>query len=281
MNRKLIAFGAMVVVAASLFAGCSKPAEPTTPPETTPPVETAKWVDGIYFAQDDAYADSGWKDMVTVEVKDGVIASVKWNGANKAAGADKVTTSTDGKYGMVEKGGAKAEWHEQAALAEAALIEKQDPAGLADAITGVSINVTGFKALVEKALAADPVGAGQYKDGAYHAESADFDANNGFKSTLDLTVVNGLIVAANWDGVHKDGGDTKKVQSTDGRYDMKAAGAKLDWHEQAAAVEAYLLETQSPELTLNAEGKTDAITSVSINVSDFFTLAAEALATAK
>lgn len=284
MMKKFLALGVVVLVAASLFAGCSKPAEAPTPAptETPAPVETAKWADGIYFAQDDAFADSGWKDMVTIEVKDGKIVSAVWNGANKAAGDDKITTSAAGNYGMVAFGGAKAEWHEQAALAQAVLIEKQDPAGLADAIAGVSINVSGLQALADKALAAGPMGSGQYKDGAYHAESADFDANSGFKSTVDITVVNGYIVAANWDGVNKDGGDTKKVRAADGRYDMSVAGSKTPWQEQAAAVEAYLIEKQSPALNLtDAEGHTDAVASVSISVTDFVTLADEALAAAK
>lgn len=291
MKKKLLALGLVSVLAISLFAGCSKPAEAPAPAET--PAETpaeAKYADGIYFAQEDGFAENGWKYMVTVEVKDGAIASAVWNGANKNAGPDKITLSTDGTYGMVAKGGAQAEWHEQAAATEAYLLEKQDPTmieytdaeGHTDAIAGVSIHVIEYFTLVEKALAAGPVGAGQYKDGAYHAESAEFDANSGWKSTVDLTVINGYIVAANWDGIHKDGGDTKKVQSADGRYDMSVAGAKAPWHEQAAATEAVLLESQDPAaVELNAEGKTDAIAGVSISVGDFFTLAAEALATAK
>jgi hypothetical protein len=62
---------------------------------------------------------------------------------------------------MVEKGGAQAEWHEQAKAAEAYLLEVQDPTaieytddeGHTDAISGVSIHVIEFFDLVEKALA--------------------------------------------------------------------------------------------------------------------------------
>ena len=297
--KKIVNLGLVVVLVLALLAGCAgnQPAEQpaaneqetneTTPAET--PKEEAKYKDGIYFAQEDEFSpNSGWKSVVTLEVKDGKIASVDWNGANKNGGVDKKTASKEGKYPMVEKGGAQSEWHEQAMAAEAYLIENQDPKaieysdneGHTDAISGVSIHVNDFFALVEKALENGPVEKGMYNDGSYHAEEAEFNANSGWKSTVDITVINGNIVAVNWSGVHKDGGADKKTASVEGNYPMvEKGGAKSAWHEQAAVVETFLLESQDTKAIEYKDdaGHTDAISGVSITVGSMFKLADEAL----
>lgn len=122
--------------------------------------------------------------------------------------------------------------------------------------------------------------AAALKDGTYKAESAEFDASTGFKDSVEITVKDGKITEANWDATHKDGGKTKKERSEAGEYDMKNNGLK--WHEQAAAMEAALISAQDPAaLVVTDEGKTDAVTGVSIHVSGFVALAAEALAKAK
>lgn len=290
------------VMLVSLLAACgSKDDAATTPAPTTTPAatpaatadagaKTGALADGNYFAQEDKFNEkSGWKYMVTLEVKDGKITSADWNGVHKDAGQDKKALDKAGKYGMKEKGKAQAEWYEQAEKVEKFLIEKQDvkaitynDKGNTDVVSGVSIHVNEFVQLVEKALAAGPVAKGPYKDGAYHAEQKDFDPKSGFKYTTDLTVVNGNIVAANWDAVHKDGGDTKKKLSIDGKYGMKAKGASSEWHEQAAKVEAELLAKQDVKaIAVKEDGKTDAISGVSITVSEFTTLVEEALSSAK
>ena len=165
--RKLFSLLLVLVMMSSLFIGCAKdePAvEETTAAETTAAESTeatttadGTLADGIYFASDDAFdAESGWKSVVTIEVAGGKITTVDWNGANVAAGKDKKTTSADGEYGMVEFGKASSEWHEQAALAEAYLVENQslanlttDAEGKTDAVAGVTIAVSDFTALVE------------------------------------------------------------------------------------------------------------------------------------
>lgn len=282
--------------------GCSKesaPAEPQAatqapapaapapaPAQSTP--EKARYADGIYFAQEADFASNGWKYMVTITVKDGKITAADWNGANKNAGYDKKTTSASGAYGMVAFGKAQAEWHEQAAAAEAYLLKTQDPTsitytdadGHTDAIAGVSIHVVEFFDLAEQALSAGPTGKGPYKDGHYHAQAAEF-AGSGWKESVDLTVINGYIVAANWNAGSKDGGTDKKTRSASGAYGMVAFGkAQAEWHEQAAAAEAYLLQIQDPEKITYSdnEGHTDAIAGASIHVNGLFDLAKEALA---
>jgi len=310
MNKKIMAFGLTAVLTVAMLAGCSAPeeapaaeapatetpaAEETTeaPATEEAPAEEAMYEDGLYFAIEDAFSEeSGWKSAVTLDVKDGKIVTVDWNAVSVKAGMSKEEASKAGFYPMVEVAGAIAPWHEQAALVEAHLLETQDPMAIqyaddnyhTDAITGVTIGVSPLFKLADKALAAGPVERGPYTDGAYHAEEADFSEQSGFKYTVDATVLFGNIESVNWTGIHKDGGDDKKTLSVNGEYQMvEKAGAIAPWFEQAAKVEAQLLTTQDPTAIEYADDKyhTDAITGVSIGVSPFFTLAEEALSTAK
>ena len=293
-------------LALGLLAGCGNntnnaPAANATnaPAATTAPAanatnaantgtETAKYQDGTYYGTAEADAKTGWQSFAMLTVEGGKITKADWNAFNvKNAGDLKKKVSEDGKYGLVSKGGGQAEWHEQAAKAEAFLIEKQDPAaitvnaeGKTDAISGVSVGVNDFVIAAQAALAAGPTQAGTLKDGGYHAEGAEFDKNNGFKSTVDLTVVNGNVVAAKFSGVNKDGVD-KQQYSIDGKYGMKAGGAQAEWHEEIAKAQAYYVENKATAPAMDAEGKTDAISGVSINVGEYFTLAEKALEGAK
>ncbi len=279
-----------------VLAACgnnNKAAEPTTTEpttETTAPAATqGQFTDGAYYAEGDFDAESGWKPYIVLSVKDGKIAMADWNFVSSKGGPDKKTLDKAGKYGMKEKGKAQADWYEQAALAEKFLIEKQDPAaitldaeGKTDAISGVSIHVGDLTTLAKKALDAGPAAPGSYKDGSYHAEADAFDATSGWKSTTDLTIANGKIIYAFFSGVNEAGED-KQANSIEGKYGMKANGGSVaEWHEEAQAAQAFLIEKQDPAaITMNAEGKTDAISGVTIHVSDFVTLSQKALASAK
>ncbi|MDW7660229.1 MAG: FMN-binding protein [Bacillota bacterium] len=290
--RKLLSLMLVLVLTGSLFIGCAKKEEPVveTPVEETPvteepateePAVDGEYADGIYFATEDAFSEeSGWKGALTLEVVDGKIASADWNAAHISAGKDKKTSSIDGDYGMVAYGKAQSEWHEQAALVESYLIENQTLAGInytdtegkTDTIAGVSISVNDFEALVEQALSTGPVGTGMYKDGSFYAEQADF-SDSGWKDTVSFTVINGNIVAANWNGISKDGDKDKKTASIDGDYGMVAYGkASSEWHEQAIEVENFLLNTQEVDAIV-----ADAVAGVSIGVDGFTELAKEAL----
>ena len=283
MNRKIVSLMLVAAVALAVLAGCSGKQEA--------PAAAAKpaLADGIYFAAQDSFdAQTGWKETVTLEVKEGKIVSAVWNGANIAAGEDKITQSTSGAYGMVAYGSAQAEWHVQAEKAAAYLLKTQDPTAIAykdqeghtDDIAGVSIHVSGFFNLAQQALAAGPVGYGPYKDGHFHAEEADFSPQTGWKETVDLTVISGRIEAVRWNGVHKDGGDDKITQSSSGKYGMVAYGnAQAEWHEQALLAEQHLLKIQDP-LKVNykdEEGHSDDVTGASIHLKGFFSLADQAL----
>lgn len=294
--KKVLGLVLSVALVASIFVGCSKPAEQTEAPaeetttveETTATDETAaKYEDGVYFAKEAQFSEQGWKYYVFIEVKDGKIVDAKWNGVFKDSGLDKKSLSEQGLYGMKEKGGSLAEWHEEVALVENYLVETQDPTAItylddnyhSDAIAGATIGVSPFFTLAAEALNNGPTTAGPYTDGVYHAEAKDFAEKSGWKETVDVTVINGNIEAVNWNGVHKDGGEDKVTRSMNGTYGMKEnGGAIAAWYEQADAVEAYLLKTQDPNAITYTDGEhTDAITGATISVNGFFDLVKEAL----
>ncbi len=119
-----------------------------------------------------------------------------------------------------------------------------------------------------------------YKDGVYTAESAGFD-ESGWKDSVTITVKSSRITDVDWNAVNEQGQD-KKTLSRNGEYDMMKAGAKSQWHEQAASMEKALVENQSlDKITVNNEGYTDAVSGVTIHVNAFTTLAKEALDKAK
>lgn len=165
------------LVLGTLLAGCgnsnkAENAAATTAPvatataateaTTAPAAETGKYQDGTYYGTVDADPETGWQTFTQLTVEGGKITKADWNAFNvKKAGDLKKKVSEDGNYGLVKIGGAKSEWHEQAALAEAYLIEKQDPAALTvnaegktDAISGVSVHVSDFVGAAQAALAA-------------------------------------------------------------------------------------------------------------------------------
>lgn len=247
--------------------------------------------DGVYFAQEHAFQKSGYKYQVVLTVKGGKIVDANWNAVNNLGQADKKTFAASGKYGMVKASKLKKEWHEQAAAVEAYLVQTQDlnfskytnAAGNTDAISGASIMVKEFFVLAKEAIEAGPVAKGPYsKDGWYYASAADFD-NAGWQDNVLITVVNGSIVDAIWNGMPKDKKKKAKlVESAKGAYGMGKAAKQGEWHEQAARAAAYLLKAQDPaSVPVKKDGKTDAITGVSIGVSGFMALASEALKAAR
>lgn len=150
--KKVVLLGASLVLALGLFTGCGEK-EPVIGEQ-----EEVVYVDGTYYAEADEFAGSGWKDTIRIEIEDGKIVYVDWNAINEE-GEDKKAASISGEYGMVERGGAVAEWHEQAEEVEKFLIETQNPAaitlddgGYTDAVSGATMRVNGFVSLVNQAL---------------------------------------------------------------------------------------------------------------------------------
>ncbi len=245
--------------------------------------------DGVYFAQDDAFGKTGWKDEVVVAVSGGKIVKVQWNGvANIAGAADKKAYAAAGKYGMA-KAAKAGEWDKQAAAAEAWLVKTQDVGfakfdkdGKTDAITGASLTTKGFLALVNKALASAPVAKGSYKDGWYYKEQADFDKNSGWKDTVLVTVVNGTIVDVLWNGIYKDATKKSKlVEAESGGYGMGKVAKKGEWNVQAKAVQDAIVKAGDPaKIALKPDTTSDAVSGASIHLTAVV-LAVEALKAAK
>ncbi len=293
MLKKLFSLS-LIVMLVLAFAGCGKSDDEAKDKEAKAAGDEtkteAKYEDGLYYAENEGYSKD-WKYTVTIEVKDGKITSADWNGVNLNGGKDKDAVSAAGEYPMVENGGAKAPWHEQAELAEAYLIETQDPtkvsftddAGHTDDIAGVTIKVKEFFELAEKALDNGPIAKGDYKDGFYYAQENEFV--KGYKNFAHIAVVNGTIVAADFNALIEEGEVLDKDNlSKSGEYGLVAkGGAQAEWHEQVAKAEAHLLKTQDPaQISFTDDaGHTDDIAGVSIHVKEFFDLAAQALANAK
>ncbi|HHT20231.1 MAG TPA: FMN-binding protein [Tissierellia bacterium] len=117
-----------------------------------------------------------------------------------------------------------------------------------------------------------------YADGKYFAMADEF-AENGWKETVALEVKDGKITDVDWNAVSNQLGIDKRTAVEQGKYPMVAAGdAQAEWDEQADKAEAYLIEVQDPtSIELDEEGRTDAISGVSIHVNGLTELAQKAL----
>ncbi|GHV63854.1 hypothetical protein AGMMS49587_15010 [Spirochaetia bacterium] len=227
---------------------------------------------GIYFAQAPRYS-GGWRDQVVLQVQGGKITSANWNAIGMGAGLpDRKAAAKAGKD--------TSGWAAQAEKAEAFLVSSQNSS--ATSVAGVTIPVEPFFALAKAALAAGPVPKGIYsKDGWYYAPAPAVDSFQTINTAI-VTVVNGTIKDALWNGILQMKGvdPSKIITSAAGKYPMQApAGA---WHQQAPRAAEALISVQDPaKIAVKADGKTDAITGVTIQVKDFLTAANLALQGAK
>ena len=123
-------------------------------------------------------------------------------------------------------------------------------------------------------------GNGGYKDGTYKAEGAADD--KGWKPSVTVTIADGKVTKVDVNDYDADGKD-KKTASKNGEYPMKAeGGAQAEWYEEIEKLEAELVAKQKPsEIKTNSEGKPDAISGVTIKVSQYLTLMEEALKNAQ
>ena len=249
-------------------------------------LEGASLADGTYEAKTEAPDSNGFIDVVTLTVKDGAITEASWDAVTED-GSKKSIMSENGEYTMTEDG---LTWKEQAEALASALIENQsltflntDAEGKTDAVSGVSISVNSFIDLAAQCMKqaagletapADPFAGAVLTDGTYEATTEAPDSN-GFTDVVTLTVKDGAITEASWDAVTEDG-SKKSIMSENGEYTMTEDG--LTWKEQAEALASALIENQSLSfLNTDAEGKTDAVSGVSISVNGFIDLATKCL----
>ena len=122
--------------------------EPVTVSETTEEAaETPSTLkEGTYTYESPEFDENGFKDQVSMTVKDNAITAVTWD-CIKEDGSKKSQLSMDGKYVMTENG---PKWHEQAEAVVGHVLENQSLEGLVneegytDSVSSVSINLMGF-----------------------------------------------------------------------------------------------------------------------------------------
>ena len=217
--------------------------------------------DGVYKAQTEA-DDKGNYAFVSVTVEGGKITAVTWDEMNN--GGLKSELSLAGKYVM------KPVWATQAANVGKYVVDNQGTAGLlnekgyTDVVSGVSINVAGFAALADQAIA-----EANGKDGVYEVKGeADDKGNYAF---VKVTVAGGKITEVVWDEMNN--GSLKSELSLAGKYVMKPV-----WATQSQSMCQYVVDNQGTSgLNLTEAGKTDVVSGVSISVNGFTGLVEEAL----
>ena len=102
-------------------------------------------------------------------------------------------------------------------------------------------------------------------DGTYSKKSEE--ADNGYIYEMKMTVEGGKITALTYDGIDENG-KSKTELSLAGEYVMTENGPT--WAEQAQALAAFVVENQSTTgITMDDNGKTDAVAGVSISVNGF------------
>lgn len=237
----------------------------------------AKVEDGTYAYMDPADDGSGHFNQIELTVEGGKITALTWD-AVTAEGEGKREQSRAGQYVMTENGPL---WYEQADCLAQYVIDNQTTEGILDgeegidALASVSIYPGGFVDCVKKCLleasgdlshtTLEELLAGA-EDGDYVYTSPEKD-DNGMSSRIELTVEDHAVTALVWDVVGEDGTGKRKL-SMDGQYVMTEDGPL--WYEQADTLAGYVVEHQSVEGLADSEGyATDAVSSVSIQISDF------------
>jgi major membrane immunogen (membrane-anchored lipoprotein) len=129
-------------------------------------------------------------------------------------------------------------------------------------------------------LAGIAFGQVKAKDGVYFASDTTFAPESGWKEQVVVTVAGGKIAKVVWNGVSNLGVADKKTVAAAGGYGMKKASKLgLEWDQEAANVEAYLVKSQNPGFDkFKQDGTTDAISGASLHVKNFYDLVNKALA---
>lgn len=121
------------------------------------PVSENGYKDGIYKAEAPIFdVTTGWKAIVTVEIKNGKLYNVVWDEEYKDGGSTKKELSSKGEYMMAEN---SIPWHKQAIDAADYIMDMENPDELStvDAISSVTIDSGPFLELVKLCVAAAKV----------------------------------------------------------------------------------------------------------------------------
>ncbi len=251
-------------------------------------------VAATYTAEEATADDKGYKNVAIVDVdENGAITNVTIDALHED-GSTKREKVESGEYDM-KAAGSEYSWTEQVELLSDYIVETQsteiplNEEGKTDAISGVSISIDSYLALVDEALASEAVITENevpaeelivLNEGTYVAEDDDFDSN-GFKTKVTLTVdADGLVsdlLIEDFD----ENGVSKREKVENGEYDMSVAGSQYSWTEQIETFTNYVLENQTTDIAVDEEGKTDAISGVSISINEYIRLIDVALTEAE
>lgn len=143
--------------------------------------------------------------------------------------------------------------------------------------------VSDVKSDIESAMSGDGTGSenvSSMSNGKYTVKSEEYD-ESGYLATVTVTVSDGKVVSVGIDDIDKDR-KSKKALSESGNYGMKEKGnAKAEWHEEIAVLEKHLIEKGVKGITVDSEGKTDAISGCTISISQYLNLYNKAIEKAK
>lgn len=135
-SRRVISLLAIAALATTIFVGCGSKEE----------AKTTGLKDGQYSAKGEK-DDKGNTASIEIEVKDGKIATVKYDEVSEA-GVSKLDNEA---YNTKMKEASGTNPIEAFPALEKALVEKQDVAAV-DTVTGATHTTENFKTLAEKAL---------------------------------------------------------------------------------------------------------------------------------
>lgn len=147
-SKRVISLLAVAALATTIFVGCGSKEEAKTENTNT---EATKTETGL---KDGTYEKTGEKDdkgntpSIKIEVKDGKIATVKYDEVSE----DGVSKLDNEEYNTNMKASSGTNPIEAFPALEASLVEKQDAASV-DVVTGATGTSEKFKALAEEALA--------------------------------------------------------------------------------------------------------------------------------
>ncbi|MGG7142170.1 FMN-binding protein [Clostridium nigeriense] len=136
-SKKVISLLAVAALATTIFVGCGNKEE----------AQEAGLKDGTY-TKTSAKDDKGYTASIEIEVKDGKIATVKYD----EVAEDGTSKLNNEEYNTNMKNVSGSNPIEAFPALEKALVEKQDVASV-DAVTGATSTSDKFKSLAEEALA--------------------------------------------------------------------------------------------------------------------------------
>lgn len=132
--KKLLLLGLIVILTISIIVGCAeKPA-------------AAKFEDGSYSAESEL-DDHGWKGVIEITVKDGLITSVDYNEVN----AEGQLKTEDTEYSDTMKSVSNISPAEAYEKLEASLVDQQD-VDKVELVSGATGSAELFKELAKQAL---------------------------------------------------------------------------------------------------------------------------------